>query len=92
MWPDRDPWGGPFDDGYMPEWAAKVNQPLAGPWRGCLDGVSGDQEWVHKTFTLKRSLAFTMHYENCLSRQLALQKETDLLLLRGCAVFGKQRG
>lgn len=59
-WPERDPWGREFGESYMPEWAAKSNEPLAGPWRGCLDGVSGDQEWVHKTFTLKRGLAFTI--------------------------------
>lgn len=56
LWPSADPWGKEFSSAYMPEWARLAGSLLAGGFRGVLDGVQGDQEWVFKTFATKRFL------------------------------------
>lgn len=42
------------DAQYQPEWAARAGSPIAGGWLGCLDGVQGDQDFLHKIFKLQR--------------------------------------
>ena len=35
-----------------------MGQRLCGPFRGCLDGFQGDQEWLHKTILMESPLGF----------------------------------
>ena len=45
------------DKDYQPEWASKAGTELMHGWKGCLDGIQGDQEFIHKLFKLKRSFS-----------------------------------
>ena len=49
-WPDKDPWDKEFSNSYFPDWARCKGEWLASGWRGVLDGVQGDADWLHKTF------------------------------------------
>ena len=43
------------DPNYHSEWFAKSGTQLAGGWKALLDGVQGDQDFIHKVFKLKRN-------------------------------------
>ena len=53
-WPSADPFGNPFSETYMPRWHALSGSWLADEWRGVLDGVQADQDWIFKTFRTHR--------------------------------------
>lgn len=44
------------DASYEPSFAARAGKPIAGDWRGFMDGIQGDQEFLHKLLGLKRAL------------------------------------
>ena len=56
-WPECDPDGRAFSHSYFPKWFERRNKFLANTWRGVLDGVQGDQSWLHDTFNLRRAMA-----------------------------------
>ena len=55
LWPTHDWHGREFSDTYQPKWFQLGGTPLAGGWRGVLDGVQGDQDFLHKLFAFKRN-------------------------------------
>ena len=55
-WPDADLWGREFSEDYMPKWHRLSKTCLADGWRGVLDGVQADQEWIFKTLRTSRRL------------------------------------
>lgn len=54
VWPHADPWQRDFDESYHPKFWRKAGMLLADGWKGCLDGVQADQEFIHKVFKLQR--------------------------------------
>lgn len=71
--PASCPEGKLFTDLYFPEFAQVANQPLAGGWRGVLDGFHGDADYIHKTFRMKRRLA-SEHIGVCIDRCFPLAR------------------
>ena len=58
LWPTCDWDGREFSDTYHPKWFQLGGMPLAGGggWRGVMDGVQGDQDFLHKLYAFKRNL------------------------------------
>ena len=56
VWPTHDWEGIAFSEEHHPHWFALGGSLLAGGWRGVLDGIQGDQDWLHKVFSFKRTL------------------------------------
>lgn len=59
--PYADPWGVPFSDSYWPDLYAAAGSQIAARWRGVLDGLQGDQEWLVGTLKPK-SASVERHY------------------------------
>lgn len=56
-WPSHDPDGRRFDGDYFPKWAERAGSPLAGGFRDVIEGLQGDQSWLHETFEFSRAMA-----------------------------------
>lgn len=56
-WPDKDPFGKSFSCTHHPRWFKLSGQDLAGPFRAVLDGLQGDQAYLHDCFALQRYMA-----------------------------------
>ena len=56
MYPTHDPWGREFSQRYMPHRLALSGLPIAGPYRGVLEGVQADQDFVRVLFQPARFL------------------------------------
>lgn len=57
LWPSTDWNGKPFSPSHYPRWHKLAGTELAGGWRGILDGIQGDQDFLHKVFHFKRFMA-----------------------------------
>ena len=57
VWPSHDWDGKPFSPSHYPRWHKLAGSELAGGWRGILDGIQGDQDFLHKVFHFKRFMA-----------------------------------
>lgn len=57
IWPSHDWNGKPFSPSHYPRWHKLAGTELAGGWRGILDGIQGDQDFLHKVFHFKRFMA-----------------------------------
>ena len=54
VWPTHDWNGKKFTATYYPRWCLLAGTKLCGGWRGVLDGIQGDQDFLHKIFNFKR--------------------------------------
>ena len=54
VWPSHDWDGVAFSDSYQPRWCKLAGTAICGGWRGIMDGVQGDPEFLHKLFRFKR--------------------------------------
>ena len=56
-WPTHDVNGVAFDTNSdaPAHWIEKAGSDLCGPFRACLDGLQGDQDYLAKLLKLKRS-------------------------------------
>lgn len=54
LWPTCDWNGKPFSEKHYPKWYQLGRTELCGGWRGVLDGVQGDQDFLHKLFRFQR--------------------------------------
>ena len=57
VFPDRDPWGREFGKSYFPERAKFANKKIVDPqgmqWRGILEGIQSDQDYLRVMFDLQ---------------------------------------
>ena len=56
LWPTHDWDGKKFTKTHYPKWHSLAGTQLCGGWRGVLDGIQGDQDFLHKVFNFKRPL------------------------------------
>ena len=56
LWPTHDWDGREFSHNHHPRWFRLGGSELCGGWRGVMDGVQGDQDFLHKIFQFKRHL------------------------------------
>ena len=56
MHPDADPWGKPFSASYDAERCQNAGKPIGpgGRWRGVLEGITCDQDYLRLVFNLTR--------------------------------------
>ena len=60
VYPSVDPFGRPFSRDYEPKRFAKAGTLIAGGYRGVLEGILADQEFVKQLFGLTRFLQSLM--------------------------------
>ena len=56
LWPTHDWDGREFSHNHHPRWFRLGGSELCGGWGGVMDGVQGDQDFLHKIFQFKRHL------------------------------------
>ena len=52
--PTHDPWGKEFTKNYNKDRWKLGGQKIAGPFKGCLEGIQGDQDYVRAMMTPAR--------------------------------------
>ena len=55
--PTHDPWGRAFSKDYNKDRWKLGGQEIAGPYKGCLEGIQGDQDYVRAMMTPARCWA-----------------------------------